>query len=335
MITRATNSALGDLLADISSKKLIPQPDFQRRLVWNNKDKCNFIRTVLDDYPFPEIYLATGELNQETGSRTQLIVDGQQRMTTLYQYFRGSHDLTLSKDIIPYSLLSPEKKDSFLQYSVVIRDLGKLPIEQIKEIFQRINSTSYGLNYMEIENSRYAGAYKIFNEEFSTNQFFEKHKFFSPTEIHRMDDMLFCCVITTTILSTYFDSKKEVSAYLERYDDEFEIAYTLKNNYQIIFNIIESIGLNEDCRMYNKADFFSLFVELYNFIFKDKLQIDTKKLSVLLAEFYTEVDACNDTNAKENDVYDYYKSALQGSSSRSRRITRGHIIRKILEKAKK
>ena len=333
METQATNNALGDLLSDISTKKLIPQPDFQRRLVWNNKDKCNFIKTVLEEYPFPEIYLATGEINHETGARTQLIVDGQQRMTTLYQYFKDSPDLILSKDITPYSKLSPQKKDSFLQYSVVIRDLGKLPIEKIKKIFQRINSTSYGLNYMEIENSRYAGAYKQFNEGFSTINFFEKHKFFSPTEIHRMEDMLYCCIITTTVLSTYFNGQKDVSDYLERYDDEFPLSKQLNKEFKIILNIIDSIELDDFSRMYNKADFFTLFVELYNVVIKEKKEINIGTLTVILATFYADVDQCNESSNKANEIYEYYKAALQGSSSRSNRITRGKIIRSILEKS--
>ena len=66
MKTDATNSRLGDLLVDIKNEKLIPQPDFQRRLVWSNKDKVNFIRTVLQDYPFPEIYIAYGNVNPDT-----------------------------------------------------------------------------------------------------------------------------------------------------------------------------------------------------------------------------------------------------------------------------
>lgn len=333
MKTQATNSTLGDLLAKISNKTLIPQPDFQRRLVWNNKDKKNFIKTVLEEYPFPEIYLATGELNQETGERTQLIVDGQQRMTTLYQYFKNSPDLVLPRDFPSYLDLSPEQKDNFLQYSVVIRDLGKLPMQEIKEIFQRINSTSYGLKYMEVRNARYAGAFKSFNEEFSNNIFFENHKFFSPSEIHRMDDLLYCSIITSTILSTYFNSSKDVEKFLERYDEEFPVSDILKNNYEKIFNLIDNLELNEYCRIYNKADFFSLFVELYNLQFKEKKNLTIKKLRYELAEFYSSVDDCNDKNSEETIFYEYYKATLQNTSSRSSRITRGRIIKDIISKA--
>lgn len=338
MITQATNSMLGDLLAKITNELLVCQPDFQRRLVWNNKDKNNFIKTVLEGYPFPEIYLATGEINQETGARIQLLVDGQQRITTLYQYFRNSPDLKLDKDIIPYAKLSQEEKENFLQYSVVIRDLGKLSLDDIKMIFQRINSTSYGLNAMEINNSKYAGAYKDFNEDFSKHDFFEKHKFFSPKEIHRMDDILFCLNITTTILSTYYNLSNDVEEYLKRYDDEFPESIIIANNYNKIFNLLDDVvDFDESSRIYNKADFFTLFVEIYKFIFLQNRILNDICFGKILSGFYKEVNNCNKSNieVKDENIRLYYSSVIQGSSSRSSRINRGKIIREILERCEK
>src|ERR1039457_4032453 len=85
--TTATNKKLRILLTDIRDGKLIPRPEFQRRLVWTNKDKVKFLETVLEGYPFPEIYIAAGSIDPETGEGTEMLVDGQQRITTLFQYF--------------------------------------------------------------------------------------------------------------------------------------------------------------------------------------------------------------------------------------------------------
>jgi uncharacterized protein with ParB-like and HNH nuclease domain len=68
--------------------------------VWTNKDKVRFLETVLNEYPFPEIYIAAGDVDLETGKGTELLVDGQQRITTLYQYFNGSDEL---RGLCPYS----------------------------------------------------------------------------------------------------------------------------------------------------------------------------------------------------------------------------------------
>jgi len=68
------------------------------------------------------------------------LVDGQQRMTSLYQYFKDSPDLKLPRDLQKYQNLPEDKQMEFLEYSVVVRDLGKMSIEAIKTIFKRKNN---------------------------------------------------------------------------------------------------------------------------------------------------------------------------------------------------
>jgi uncharacterized protein with ParB-like and HNH nuclease domain len=171
MRTTATNRKLRLLLTAIRDKTLVPRPEFQRRLVWSNKHKVAFLETVLLEYPFPEIYVAAGDVNSDTGEGIEMLVDGQQRISTLLQYFMGSDELKLTDEIQPYVELPQEKKIRFLEYDVVVRDLGNLSIANIKEVFQRINSTDYALNAMEIHNARYEGAFKKFAEEIAAQDF--------------------------------------------------------------------------------------------------------------------------------------------------------------------
>ena len=72
MKTSATNRKLRLLLTGIQNGTLLPRPEFQRRLVWSNKHKLAFLKTVLEDYPFPEIYIAAGDVNSETGEGTEM-----------------------------------------------------------------------------------------------------------------------------------------------------------------------------------------------------------------------------------------------------------------------
>src|SRR3990172_479619 len=150
MKTTATNRKIRELLTSLREQRLIPRPDFQRRLVWSNKDKSAFLETVLLNYPFPEIYVAAGEVDVDTGIGTELLVDGQQRVTTLQQYFNASPDLILNDNIKPYNELARDDKEAFLQYDVVVRDLGSVDIELVRNIFQKINATCCALNAMEI-----------------------------------------------------------------------------------------------------------------------------------------------------------------------------------------
>lgn len=68
-------------------------PDFQRKFVWGGPEKSRFVESLILGLPVPTIFLAkdsvTGKLN---------IVDGQQRLITLQQYFNGEFSLS-GKDI--------------------------------------------------------------------------------------------------------------------------------------------------------------------------------------------------------------------------------------------
>jgi uncharacterized protein with ParB-like and HNH nuclease domain len=49
--------SISDLIGKIQRKELILQPEFQREFVWTPSHMENFIKTILDGYPFPEIYI--------------------------------------------------------------------------------------------------------------------------------------------------------------------------------------------------------------------------------------------------------------------------------------
>ena len=326
MKTSATNRRLRLLLTAINKGLLIPQPDFQRRLVWSNKDKVEFIKTVLDGYPFPEVYIAAGKVDPKTGEGSELLVDGQQRITTLYQYFKASTDIKLPSEVTAYADLDENSQLEFLEYEVVVRDLGNKPINEVKEIFQRINSTSYGLNAMEIHNSRYNGEYKAFAETMSQNKLLENWKVFSTTDIKRMNDVRYCLTLISTIIGTYFNTDKEVESYLERYDESFELKDKYEDEIQSVFHIIDQLSLANSSRAFNKTDFFTLFVEIYKAKFKLGKSIDISKTSCNLDEFYKEVDLVSKSESSNANAEQYYKAAIQGSNSRSNRVLRGEIL---------
>lgn len=331
MDTSASNRRLRVLLTAIGSGNLVPQPDFQRRLVWTNKDKIEFIKTVLEGYPFPEIYIAAGKVDTKTGEGAEVLVDGQQRITSLYQYFKGSPDLRLPIDVKPYDKLDEEVQVAFLEYKVVVRDLGNMPIEQIKQVFQRINSTSYGLNAMEIHNARYGGEFKALAEDVSTLEFFEENKIFTATDIKRMSDVLFCASLTATIMGTYFNRDNEVEPYLERYNENFSERERIFDEVKSVLGFISRMNFAPKSRVFKKADFFTLFVEIHGLLFKENTTLDVATTRNTLDSFFDQVDLVSIGGAEENEnAVRYYKAALQASNDRGNRITRGEIIRSLL-----
>jgi uncharacterized protein with ParB-like and HNH nuclease domain len=335
MKTSATNRKIRVLLTSITNGTLLPRPDFQRRLVWSNKHKNSFIETVLMGFPFPEIYIAAGEVDPDTGEGNEMLVDGQQRIMTLYQYFKGSQDLKLLPTIIPYSKLKEPEKLDFLEYEVVVRDLGKSSLGNILEVFRRINLTNYALTAMEIHNARYDGEFKQFGENLAQDEFFDNHRIFTSNEIRRMEDVKFTLTFIIMILSTYFNRDVELEAYLERYNEKFEGKEKLYTEIKTVFDFIDACKFNSNSRVWKKADLLTLLVELYRAIIKEKLRLIPANIAILLNEFYSKVNAVGLGKHVETDLnaLSYYKAALQANNDRTNRITRGEKIAAIINKS--
>lgn len=332
MNTSASNRRLRVILTAVGSGTLIPQPDFQRRLVWTNKDKVEFIKTVVDGYPFPEIYIAAGKVDPKTGEGSEVLVDGQQRVTTLYQYFKGDPDLRLPKDLPQYSDLHVQRQIDFLEYSVVVRDLGAMSIDVIRDVFKKINSTSYGLNAMEIDNARYGGEFKKFGEEVSEIDFFDNYKIFTSSDIKRMNDVRYCLGLVVTIMTTYFNRDKELEVFLEKFNEEFPNSDTLLSNINVTLKFIDSLNFNPNSRAMKKADFYTLFVEVYKSLILKGAKLSASNVRKHLDEFYMKVDdvSAGRYSSSNAEPEIYYKAALQASNDRGNRINRGKIISGII-----
>lgn len=76
--------------ADLSFRELVSmyeedelvKPELQRKYVWDKVEASRFIESILLGLPVPSIFLA------QSGSQ-KLIVDGYQRIMTVYDYMRG------------------------------------------------------------------------------------------------------------------------------------------------------------------------------------------------------------------------------------------------------
>lgn len=335
MRTTATNRKLRLLLRGIHENTLIPRPEFQRRLVWTNKDKQKFIDTVLKGYPFPEIYIAAGSVNPTTGEGTEMLVDGQQRITTLNQYFTGNKALRLGADIPSYKKLSEAEKIEFLEYEVVVRDLGSMSTDNIRDIFRRINATGYSLNAMEIHNARFNGEFKQFAEKVAQLGFFDDHHIFSANEVRRMRDVNFALVFIITIMSSYFNRDDEVETYLENYNDDFPEAIDLESKIKRVFGFIDACQFDPASRVWKRSDLLSLLVELYRLLVRDAMDLQPDYVSTKLVPFYKHVDLFVKSpivqlGTDSAEIAEYARLASQATNDRGTRIRRGEIIREIL-----
>lgn len=343
MKTSGTNKRVREIMTGIKSGSIVPQPGFQRRLVWSQKHKNAFIRTVLEGYPFPEVYFANGEVDLDSGEGSTLIVDGQQRLTTLYEYFYASPSLKLEADIAAYTDLTAEEKANFLSYEVVVRDLGSLTLDEIRQVFLRINSTAYAVNPMEIANARYDGAIKRFGENLASRPIFEDKGIFTDNDIRRMNDVRLALTIIISLHTGYFNRDEALEEYLSEFNDVFPDQDLIAERFDKATQVLVGCNLDRKHRIWKKADFLTAICEIDHFLVSG-FDVNIQELRQIL-NFFNEADPSDIKNKfntelvgisgleELDDLEIYLKAAVQASNDRINRYRRGDIFRKMISTA--
>lgn len=327
MKTGATNKKIREIINLVRGGKIVHRPEFQRRLVWSQKDKNYFLDTILRGLPFPEIYLADGEVDLDTGEGTQLLVDGLQRVSTLVQYFTGDPDLKLIF-IQHYKELSEEAKSAFLQYDVAVRDLGSVSKDELVEVFTRLNATRYSLLDIEVNNAVYSGALKQFAEKLSEDSLFLDNRVFNSQDLKRMGDLRFALTIVITMIEGYFNRDDSFGALLERFNDDFPLSAEIGERFGRIKSLIEECAFSERLRVWKKADLFSLIIELDRLVNLGAVELQPHEIVERIEKFFSRIEGAHVEDSTLPGIY--YKAALQASNDRLNRVRRGVILEGIL-----
>lgn len=318
------NLSIIEIYNKIKKEELQTRPFYQRRLVWTLKDKEFFIDTILRGYPFPEVYFCQGELDTESLLSKEYVVDGQQRLTTIVDYIEGKLKLKTTKI---YEALSKDEKQDFLNYKIVIRNLGSISESEIKEIFNRLNKTDYSLNSTELLYAQYQGEYITTAKDLAVNHsdFFEK--IFGEKSISRMTDLNFILQIMTTLEhGIYFSGDKEIEYYVDLYNDIYENSSDMTHSISVAFDIFNALNLKKDSLFLKKAASFSLLVE----ICKANKQINLEVLSTKLNEFEVLLLENKEKDIETNNYARFYNYLYQGTASKTARDFRGWMLQKAI-----
>jgi hypothetical protein len=359
----ANNSKIIELYNKMRAGQISINSDYQRKLVWKKQHKFDFIDTILRNYPFPEIYLAPGSLDQEKLILVDEIVDGQQRLTTIRDYINGVDVFSLPKlPIARFSELSAPEKTSFLNYEVSIRYLKSVSQTQIRDIFQRINKTDYALNTTERLNAQWGESEficfckQIVEPEFDSEavqyiidpanrsiflSFFhgedDDESIFSPTDRTRMIAVQYMMtVIATMDFGEYFARNERVAYYIKSFNDAFPQAGGLENRLVRVVQFIQKLRLERTSRWFNKANLLTLLVEL------DKAEveeIDPEMLSELLSQlnqrWMLDEVGLNESSPLSIQEVVYIGYAREAVNQKAAREFRGEFVRGLFQQAAK
>lgn len=163
--------------ADMSFRELISmydddellKPELQRKYVWEKPEASRFIESILLGLPIPSIFLAN------TPDNNKLIIDGYQRIMTIYDYVKKG---IFSKDGKAFKLTNTDKINhrwkgksynelsEFDQKKIRQTTIHAIIFEQkqpkdndssLFQIFERINTSGKILKPQEIRNCVYQG----------------------------------------------------------------------------------------------------------------------------------------------------------------------------------
>lgn len=136
----------------IENEILILQPDFQRNYVWNLTKKSLLIESLMLNIPIPAFYF------QEDAEGNKMVIDGLQRLSTIYDFMRDKFplkDLQYLKDYnkLHFSELPRKYKVRIMETQLNVNVLDSKCDEQVKfDVFRRVNTGGVPLNSQEIRN---------------------------------------------------------------------------------------------------------------------------------------------------------------------------------------
>lgn len=355
----STNVKIIEIYNKIESNTLTLSPDFQRKLVWKKQHKYHFIETILLNYPFPEVYIASSELDVDNITASEIVVDGQQRLSTIVDYIKSRGDFKNQDKVIEFDKLEVENKKRFLNYFISVRDLKDMSNEIIRDIFMRINNTEYSLNAIEKINAQFGDSeFVIFCKQLIERNFkvtdsstdaiinsevrnsfltlLEKTDVFSENDTKRMIDLQFIMTIVATLIENeYFTRNTKVNYYIEEYNTDFERKSIIEETILKSTQCFNKVDLQNGSYWYSKSNFFSLFIELSKIDIEnydwEQFSLSLINLEEKSKKYFASIELENLTS-EEKKYFEYAKEAV---NEKNARIHRGKSIAKLLNDAKK
>jgi len=218
---------ISDFLDWYEKKRLVLNPEFQRRNVWTTPAKSFLIDTILRKLPVPKIYMRT-KIDLKTRLSIREIVDGQQRLRAIMEF--ANDRLVLTKQAeefrgLKYSSLDEEHKETFLTYSIAVEQLINASDSDVLEVFSRLNSYTVSLNHAEKRHAKYTGNFKwaVYKSAEKWKILWEKYKVVSVRQrLRMMDDSLMAEIFSLFIKGVTDGGQPRINKLYAENDPIFE-----------------------------------------------------------------------------------------------------------------
>jgi hypothetical protein len=211
----------------LERQALVVNTEYQRSpRIWPSDAKSYFIDTVLEGYPFPKVYFYETYDRHRKKPRRE-IVDGQQRITTLDDFYKNAFRLTSASRRhkgLTFEELPEDKQQLFVMTPVQVDIILSAERSEILEMFRRMNAYTVPLNPAEQRHSGYQGSFKWFIVDMAdeVSPVLEQFAVFSPKQILRMADAEFLTELALVLdVGITTKSAQAFKNIYSRYDEQF------------------------------------------------------------------------------------------------------------------
>ena len=324
--------------------KINLNPKYQRSSnVWNIEKQSFLIDSVVKNFPIPPVFLHEF-IDQKTGKTKYDVIDGKQRLTSIFKFIEGnlalpsdsSEDGYCTDDINATTFRDwstkhlDDVKREFWQYQINIVFIDSEEEETINDVFDRLNRNGEPLSAQEFRNAMYS-RYDLYKVLASLPKIHPFDKILTRLDANRFEDIEFCSELFFSIVEgkVVDSNRKQLDDLYKKYFIDNPLSQEVWNEYVDKFTGT-ALVLNEligNMQMYYKnsvSHIYAMWMASYE-LYSEKE--DGKKYEKAFCTFYSKV------KDKDENVFiqRYIQSMQQSTKSMASRKNRCNALLEYLE----
>jgi len=307
------------------------KPKYQRNPVWTKDQRAYLIDTVLKGLPMPKIFLEA-ETDPRRATTKYKVVDGQQRLLAILDFFDGKLDVSAEYDPqlggLSFQDLPADIQRDFLDYTVTVELLKGVSDSEIRDMFKRLNKNTEKLKPQELRHAQYDGDFINLAEELANETYWREKKILWPSEIRRMRDVEFVSELLVATMYGIQDRTKKLNDYYaanETMQDKRKVRRQFKSALSAIKKILPDL---ETTRFRKRGDFYSLFYTVHSLLAR-RYKFDRNLNEI--GQALVQVSQWAKIDSPIPSMVRYYESAIQAVHHERNRRLRSTLLRDLIE----
>lgn len=346
---------IDDLIRLYESGCLNLEPGFQRNSVWSASDRGKLIKSIMQGYPIPSIFLYE---QRRDGRVSYDVIDGKQRLETILMFtkkngfsrqgFAAKVQLPGEENIVTYDwakLGKEGKQEDFLAYRLTTTEVSG-PLADIIDLFVRINSTGKALAGAEKRNAQFykspflAEAHKLARQY---QVFLTESGIISPTQSERMKDVeLLSELLASVVQGGLIDRKVAIDRAIANKSVHASSLRKSLGELKTVLNLVKTMFPElRSTRFRNVSEFYSLTMVLWQ-MRQAKLILTDKQRNATAQDMLLRLSqAVDDVRERQRQIksigpgnslaVSWLTSVQQGTDKLAGRQKRAQILQALLE----